>query len=108
MRGECSGIPATQVGAENGEISSEVSISVSAGHLGNFKTCPVAAVLLQKESINRVFDAYAMLRRFNYYDGEVDKAYLLAVDDEIRKIEALEREEFQRREEAKRKAVQRR
>lgn len=68
----------------------------------------MAEVIANQRWIDRVFTAYSMLRRFGVMDDEVDRGYLIALDDEVRRIETLEREETRRREEAQRKAQQQR
>lgn len=68
----------------------------------------MAEVIANQRWIDRVFTAYSMLRRFSVIDDEVDRGYLIALDDEVRRIEAIEREEARRREEAQRKAQQQR
>lgn len=108
LRGQCEFVPSPSVGAERGQISAEVAVHVDAPHLGAFSRCPMAEVIANQRWIDRVFTAYSMLRRFSVMDDEIDRGYLIALDDEVRRIEAIEREETRRREEAQRKAQQQR
>ena len=54
--------------------------------------------------IQMVFEAYSFLRRFGVFtDPTIEPDYLMVMDDEIKKIEQLEREDQRKIAELKRK-----
>lgn len=73
--------------------------------MGSFNRCPIALIRENSDWLPAFFRAYAYLRRFNLLVGDVEPDLLLAFDDEIRKIEAAEREDRKKQEELRRKTA---
>lgn len=108
-RGRCDGPPTEELGADEGTITAEASVGLDAAHLGSFSRCPIALVLSERPFLDRIFTAYSFLRRFGTQsDDDVPEGYLLTVDEEIRRIEALERDEARKKAEFERKTKARR
>lgn len=79
-------------------------INHRAEHLGKFGRCPIALLRAAQPLIDHVCQAYAMCRRFNLAPAPEDAPLVLAFDEEIRRIEALEVEDQRRIDEMKRRA----
>ena len=103
QRGCCDGAPTRAAGAEHGEIDAEVCVSASAG-LGRFRSCPVALVRRHQAEVDRIFGEYSILRRYGCRaDNSIDWSLLMALDNEVRTIERLEREDERKRAELQRR-----
>lgn len=108
QRGKCSGPPTPESGADQQQISAEVAINLGAGHLGSFGCCPVGIIREEFDWIQMVFEAYSFLRRFGVLtDPTIEPDYLMVMDDEIKKIEQLERDDQRKIAELKRKQQRR-
>lgn len=104
QRGGCDATPSRAAGAEHGEIDAEICVSPSAG-LGRFGSCPVSLVRRHQDEIERIFGEYAVLRRYGCRaDDSIDWSLLMTLDNEVRKIERLEREDERKRAEMQRRA----
>lgn len=104
-RGRCDGQPTSEIGCDGGRITAEASVGLDAAHLGEYERCPVAMILEHRPMVDRVMQAYSFLRRFGVRsDDDIPDGLLLAVDEEIRKIEAIERDDARKRAEIEQKA----
>lgn len=93
----CTGLKRS-CGADHGMIEASVAISSGASHLGTYSTCPIAFVLRYKDLLNAALQEYSLIKRLNIRnDYSVSPKILLAIDQEVSKIEALEMEDEHRK-----------
>ena len=82
------------VGADHGEIEAAIAVGAGCSHLGTFKTCPIALILQHKTTLDAAIKEYSLIKRLNIRsDPTVTPAVLLAIDEEVSKIQSLELED---------------
>ena len=75
-----------------------------AEHLGSYEQCPIALIRAAQPLIEHVCQAYALCKRLGVHPAAEDASLLLALDEEIKRIEELEAEDARKRAELQRRA----
>lgn len=82
------------VGADHGEIEAAIAVGAGCSHLGTFKTCPIALIFKHRALLDAALTEYRLIKRLQIRsDLSVPVNVLLAIDEEVTRIQDLERED---------------